>query len=152
MNTDPHSTMTTPSAGIDITKGEFDEILLRVGPGGGRRQRFFGKLVGEAKEFTKAGIDVVRVYVSRKGKYVVHRQRSEWSDIVVLKNWTEDWKNLREDWKGWREMFDFEDQGWGDYSVEIVDTFEELADRVPAKIYRGLVDVAQHPQTEDLDV
>ncbi|MFX0580657.1 EXLDI protein [Nocardia nepalensis] len=147
MTTDPNATDTEATV-IDVTKavpGEFQEILLKVGPGGGRKQRFQGRLLGEARDYTKTGIAVTRVYLSRKGKYVVHRQASEWSDFAAM-SWIKDWK------KNWREIFEIDDQTWADYTLEIVESFDELAGRIPAKIYRSLVDVRQHPQTEDLDI
>jgi EXLDI family protein len=144
----PPTSTDTPIADIDVTKGdmdEFHEVLLKVGPGGGRRQRFFGKSLGEAREFTMAGVEVIRVYRSRKGKYVVHRQSSEWTDFATMTNWAKGRKN-------WREIFEPEDQTWADYTVDIIDTFEELASRVPPKIYRELVDPAAEPKVEDLDI
>lgn len=125
---------------------ELHEVLLKVGPGGVHRQRFLGRQLGESREFTKAGFEVIRVYLSRKGKYVVHRQRCDWADFALATNWAKEWKN-------WREIFDIDDQTWAEYTVEIIDTLAELGERIPARIYRGLVDVTTaHPQTEDLDI
>ncbi|WP_433680998.1 EXLDI protein [Nocardia sp. CA-119907] len=140
---------------VDVTKarpgeaiaapGEFREILLEVGPGGGRKQRFQGRLLGQARSYTTDGVELTRVYLSRKGKYVVHRRISEWSDFAAV-SWIKDWK------KNWRDIFDIDEQAWADYTVEIVESFEDLAGRIPSKIYRSLVDMTQHPQTEDLDI
>ncbi|WP_433195660.1 EXLDI protein [Nocardia sp. CA-107356] len=150
MTTDPNppTGIESSAAVVDVTKtapGEFQEIQLEVGPGGGRKQRFQGRLLGEAREYTKVGVELIRVYLSRKGKYVVHRRVSEWSDFAAT-IWITDWK------KNWREIFEIDDRACADYTVEIVESFEDLALRVPAKIYRSLVDVTEHPQTEDLDI
>ncbi|WP_327112488.1 EXLDI protein [Nocardia sp. NBC_01730] len=121
------------------------EIVLRVGPGGARRQRFFGRLLGESREYSKVGMEVVRVFVSRKGKFVVHRQEFNWRDLAVT-NWT--------DWKGWRDLFGFGggDREWGDYLVEIVDSPAELQGRIPERIYRTVVDVAENPASQNLGI
>ncbi|WP_330233086.1 EXLDI protein [Nocardia sp. NBC_00508] len=125
---------------------DFREIVLKVGPGGARRQRFFGKLLGESREYTKAGVDSVRVYVSRKGKFVVHRQESNWREMAAATDWT--------DWKNWRVLLGFigADHEWGDYTVEIVDSPTELAGWIPEHIYRTVVDVAENPSSQDLQI
>ncbi|MEV0293146.1 EXLDI protein [Nocardia sp. NPDC050710] len=133
---------------VDIEKGapaEFEEIVLKVGPGGGRSQRFFGRQVGESRQITKEGVESVRVYLSRKGKYVVHRQQSDWSDFSMLGNWINDWKN-------WRSMIGLGDQDWGDFTVDVVDSIEDLRELVPAKTYRSIADVALNPRMQDLDI
>ncbi|MFE7796340.1 EXLDI protein [Nocardia sp. NPDC057440] len=137
--------------GIDLHKGaseEFGEVVLKVGPGGARRQRFFGRLVGESRQYSKSGIETVRVYLSRKGKYVVYVQRSEWSDLAESTDWFKDWQN----WKNWRGMLGADGLGRGDFTVEVVDSLAQLRDRVPEKIYRTLADVTEHPYSQDLDV
>ncbi|WP_174185919.1 EXLDI protein [Nocardia barduliensis] len=125
---------------------EIREIVLRVGPGGGRRQRFFGRLLGESREYTKVGMNVVRVYVSRKGKFVVHRHETNWREISVAVDWTE--------WKNWRELLRVGsgEREWGDYTVEIVDSPTELQGRIPEHIYRTVVDVAENPTAQDLPI
>ncbi|MGQ4618145.1 EXLDI protein [Nocardia sp. R7R-8] len=130
-------------------RGDADDlrpIVLRVGPGGGRRQRFFGRLLGESREYTKIGMTVVRVYVSRKGKFVVHRRESDWREMSVAIDWTE--------WKNWRGLLrpGSGEREWGDYAVEIVDSPAELRGRIPEHIYRTVVDVAEHPSSQDLQI
>ncbi|MEV5837511.1 EXLDI protein [Nocardia sp. NPDC052112] len=142
--TDADTTSGVVTINIDKSASDMRDVLLRVGPGGSRRQRFVGRKLGEAREFTKSGIQVVRVYLSRKGKYVVHRQQSDWMDFAQT-NWTRDLKN-------WREIFDVDDQTWGDYTVDILDSVEELAERVPARIYRELVDTETSPKIDELDI
>ncbi|MGQ4597179.1 EXLDI protein [Nocardia sp. R6R-6] len=123
---------------------DFHEIVLKVGPGGGRRQRFFGKLLGESREYGKVGMTVVSVYVSRKGKFLVHRKESNWREMAAATDWTE--------WKNWRELLGFNDREWGDYTVEIVDAPAELQGRIPEHIYRTVVDVAENPNSQELEI
>ncbi|MFG1794478.1 EXLDI protein [Nocardia altamirensis] len=137
---------TQVGAVVELTKGdEYPEVELKVGPGGRRRQRFAGRLVGESRQFTKEGLEAFRVYLSKKGKYAVHRQSAEWSDYSVV-------TTLIKDWKNWRNVLDLDDLGWGDYTLEVVDSLDELRERVPAKVYRAVVDVTEHPSVEDLDI
>ncbi|MGO4616273.1 EXLDI protein [Nocardia sp. 2YAB30] len=156
MTTDPNNPTSAdpidaPVGGVTYVKesaepGGVDdvrEIVLRVGPGGARRQRFFGRRLGESRKCSKVGMEVVRVFVSRKGKFVVHRQEFNWRELAVVT-----------DWKGWRDLFGFggSDREWGDYLVEIVDSSAELQGRIPERIYRTVVDAAEHPTSQDLEI
>ncbi|MGW5728859.1 EXLDI protein [Nocardia beijingensis] len=159
MTTDPNDpsgadTVEARACGVTIVKESAEpgdaedlrQIVLRVGPGGGRQQRFFGRLLGESREYSKVGMNVVRVYVSRKGKFVVHRRESDWREMSVAIDWTE--------WKNWRELLrpGSGEREWGDYTVEIVDSPAELRDRIPEHIYRTVVDVAENPNSQDLQI
>lgn len=159
MTTDPNNpsgadTDEAQACGVTIVKESAEpgdaedlrQIVLRVGPGGGRQQRFFGRLLGESREYGKVGITVVRVYVSRKGKFVVHRRESDWREMSVAIDWTE--------WKNWRELLrpGSGEREWGDYTVEIVDSPAQLRGRIPEHIYRTVVDVAENPNSQDLQI
>ncbi|WP_194834024.1 EXLDI protein [Nocardia sp. XZ_19_369] len=139
--------------GVDFEKADpegFGEVVLKVGPGSGRVQRFAGRRVGESTQVTKAGVELVRVYLSRKGKYVVHKQSAEWTDFSVVADWVKELKKMQK--KNWRGGVDLDNQSWGDRTLEVVDSFEELRERVPAKIFRTLTDTSAHPPIEDLDI
>ncbi|WP_431953418.1 EXLDI protein [Nocardia lijiangensis] len=153
MTNDQHQSDAPPAgAAVDIHKAgdfqevdDFPEIVLKAGPGGGRTQRFHGRRLMEARQVTKDGIEVVRVYRSRKGKYVVQRQFSEWTDFAVFTDFTRDWRN-------WRNMIGIDNQDWGDFTVTVVDSVEETRNLVPAKVYRTIADIAQHGTSQDLDI
>ncbi|WP_378737070.1 EXLDI protein [Nocardia brasiliensis] len=150
MGSEAGQTVDAGAAVVDLEKGdsgEFDEVVVKLGPGGARVQRFAGRLLGESPQVTKAGIEVVRVYSSRKGKYVVHRRTAEWTDFSVMADWVKELKK-----KNWRNVLELDELSWGDSTLEVVDSDEELRDRVPAKIYRTLVDVTEQPPIEDLDI
>ncbi|MFI8976728.1 EXLDI protein [Nocardia asteroides] len=139
MTTEQHPTVDTTKA----TDDEFGPILVRVGPGGGRSQRFTGRQLVESRQVSKKTLDTVRVYLTRKGNYVVHRQSAEWADYGLVENWTKDWKN-------WRAMVSG-DMDWGDFTVQVVDSLEALRELVPPKVHRTITDRALHPLTADLD-
>ncbi|MFJ4658048.1 EXLDI protein [Nocardia sp. NPDC088792] len=148
------------------------EIQVRVGPAGHRVQRFIGKELGESQRFNPEGAEVVRVYQSRKGKLVIHRHIVEWadftastkqayqekkdefliarrastsSDFSVFTHWAKGFKD-------WREMFGLGEDGSGDFTLEIVDSLDELRDRIPAKVYRIVADAVENPSTQFLDI
>ncbi|MBL1075269.1 EXLDI protein [Nocardia sp. 2] len=148
------------------------EFELRVGPGGGRTQRFTGRLIAESQQVTKSGAEVVQVYLSRKGKFVVHRHYIDWNDF--LQSGKKSYREQKEalagarahsgqsdfavfgEWakglKNWRDLVGFGDGGAGDYTLDIVETLEELRDRVPAKAFRIVSDVVHNPAEEVLDI
>ncbi|TQM28816.1 EXLDI protein [Nocardia bhagyanarayanae] len=124
---------------------DLEEIVLKAGPGGGRLQRFHGRRLAEARQITKDGAEVVRVYRSRKGKYVVQRQFTDWSDFAMFTDWSRDWKK-------WRTMFGLGEQSCGDFTVSVVDSVAEVRELVPDKVYRTITDIDQHGRLQDLDI
>ncbi|WP_194817308.1 EXLDI protein [Nocardia sp. XZ_19_385] len=142
--------MSTDPQPVDVTKApeDLEQITLKVGPGGHRAQRFFGKQIAEAYEASRAGVAVTRVYRSRKGKYVVHKRQSNWVELADVRNWETDWKA----WVSQSINPLGNEPETGDYTVEILDTLEQLREHVPARTYREVADVVQHPSTQDLDV
>ncbi|WP_405167307.1 EXLDI protein [Nocardia sp. NBC_01499] len=135
---------------VDFEKGdsdEFREVVVKVGPGGGRAQRFVGRLLGASTQFTRVGVEVVRVYSTRKGKYAVHKQATDWTDFSVMTDWVKEFKK-----KNWRNGFELDDQSWGDYTLDVVDSVEELRELIPARIYRTLIDSTEQSPIEDLDI
>ncbi|MBF6327592.1 EXLDI protein [Nocardia transvalensis] len=130
---------------------EFDEIIVKDGPGGLRAKRFVGRFLAETKEYSKTGIEVTKVYRSRKGKFVVQRLQSDWSEFPNRTNWMAE---LKSDWKNWRSMLGFglEEPEWGDYTVDIVDSTDELREQLSSKLYRRVVAAVEPARTEDLDI
>ena len=64
---------------VDVEEGRregFDEIIVRVGPGKGRKVRFTGVLLGEWVNTSSSRVETFRVYRGRTGKFVLHIERS----------------------------------------------------------------------------
>ncbi|WP_024800464.1 EXLDI protein [Nocardia sp. BMG51109] len=129
---------------IDLVGVEYGEIVLRDGPGGVLRKRFEGRHLAEVREITKAGIEATRVYRSRKGKFVIQRQQADWSDLSTLTSLS--------DWRNWRSALGVGEQNWGDFSVQVVDSLDELRVAIAPKLYRRVAAAVQQPRTEDLDI
>src|SRR3954452_23360879 len=65
---------------VEIEEGReqgYDEIVVRVGPGLGRRQRFSKVLLGEWGRTSNEREEVIRAYRSRAGKFVVNTEPSK---------------------------------------------------------------------------
>jgi EXLDI family protein len=130
---------------IDLEEGRregFDEIVVKVGPGVGRKVRFVGVLIGEWGRAKPSGlVEEYRVYRSRTGKYVVHLKRSD--------EFTSNDMN-------WRNLIGLDESSWGvvkgDQTLTVVDTLEELKEKVPNELYEIIARLADEPVVEDLDI
>ncbi|WP_225725884.1 MULTISPECIES: EXLDI protein [unclassified Nocardia] len=141
---------------IELEEGRqegFDEVVLRVGRDGVRQVRFSGVLLGEWHDIDDKRVEHLKVYRSRKGKFVLHSQHSKWSDMATATatgaanqfNWRS--------WRDWGRMVGIgETYDWGDFTLDIADSIAELKDKMPGKLYRRVADLAEHPQIEDLDI
>lgn len=134
---------------VEIEEGRiegYDEIVVRVGTGVGRKVRFSGVLLGEVGQSTKTRMEEYRVYRSRTGKFAVHMSRSE--------EWTDEFAEEGQAWN-WRRMFASE-QSWtrtpAESTLDVFDTLEELRGTVPDRLYDIVASLADQPAVEDLDI
>lgn len=134
---------------VELEEGKlegFEEITVRVGPGSGRRQRFVGVLLAELGRSTKDRTEQFHVYRSRTGKYVLHLQRS--AEAI----WTAGADGSAH---GWRKHFS-SDQQWGSTAptatLEVLDSLDELREKIPAELYDLVKAAADQPLIEDLDI
>jgi EXLDI family protein len=130
---------------VDLEDGRregFDEITVRVGPKARRKVRFSGVLLGTWGNNTTA----VNVYRSRSGKFVIHTQR------------TPDWTSRDSEGKpgGWRSWLGLGDFSWvgstGDSTLDVVETVDELREKLPPELFELVAAAAKQPVVEDLDI
>ena len=135
---------------VDVEEGKeegFDEITIRVGPKPGRKVRFIGVLLGEWTDTSPSRVDTFRVYRGRTGRFVLHVEHSP--DFTLV---DKDGKPA-----GWRADLGFD---WnvsfgstpGDATLEVVETLDELRERIPRQLYDMVASSAQQPIVEDIDV
>lgn len=125
----------------------FEEITVRVGPGGTKIQRFLGILLADWSRTTSTGtVERYRVYRTRAGRFAVHLARGKehvWS------------AGKDGQLTGWRKHFASEQQ-WGELpataSLHVHDTFEELRAAVPTELAEVLAVYDTEPEVEDLDI
>jgi EXLDI family protein len=137
---------------VEVEEGRqegYDEITLKVGPGAGRKVRFSGVLLGEWGRTTSSRVEIFRVYRSRKGKFVVHLERSaEWTPGPDPAKWSAGWRSWVGNWSAtetWASAV-------GEATLSVTDSLAELRDLVPSELYDLIVAVAEHPTVEDLDI
>jgi EXLDI family protein len=124
----------------------FDDVVVRVGIGSGRKVRFTGTLVGEWVDTASKRAEHFRVWRGRSGKFVVHVERS--ADY-----WMVDAEGKPAGWRGWIGVGDVRYGGSPKEStIEVVATIDELRDKVPAELFDMVQRAARQPTVEELDI
>jgi EXLDI family protein len=134
---------------VDVEEGRgegFDEITVRVGIGSGRKVRFVGVLVGEWADTTRGREEQFRVFRGRKGKYVVHVDRSaQW--------WMHDAEGKPAGWRGYLGIGDIQyGSAPRESTLEIVETLDDLQGKIPPALYEMVARSSHQPAVEDLEV
>jgi EXLDI family protein len=135
---------------VDATEGlneGFDDVVVRVGIGSGRKVRFTGILVGEWVDSRSKAADHYRVWRGRTGKLVVHMERSPEYWVV-----DSDGKPVT-GWRGWMGVGDVRYGGSPKEStLEVVPGLDELRDKVPAELFDMVARASRQPSVEELDI
>jgi len=135
---------------VDVEEGRregFDEIIVRVGPGKGRKVRFVGVSLGEWVTTTHSRVETFRVYRGRTGKFVLHIERSP--DFQIL--------DAEGKPAGWRAQLGL---AWNvsygtkpaESTLEVLESLDDLFLRIPEQLYDIVAASAQQPAVEDLDI
>ena len=134
---------------VDVEDGRrqgYDEIIVRVGPGKGRKVRFTGVLLGEWLNSSFSRVETFRVYRGRTGKFVLHVERSP--DYTIL---NEEGKPA-----GWRGYLGIGNISYGnspgESTLEVFASLEDLRERIPPQLYDLVAGPAQQPALEELDI
>ena len=134
---------------VDIEEGKregFDEIVVRVGPGKGRKVRFTGMLIGEWVDTSYSRVDQYRVYRGRTGKFVLHVERSP--DFSVL-----DGEGKPAGWRGYLGIGNISYGSTPEEStLDVIETLEELRARIPKQLFDMVAKAPLVPELEELDV
>ncbi|MET8149231.1 EXLDI protein [Actinoplanes sp. NPDC049668] len=138
---------------VEIEEGRkqgFDEIIVRVGQGLGRKQRFSGVLLAQWERSTNERTETFHVYRSRGEKFVVHVERSEAHTNVGpdAEKWNTGWRAWVGDWSA--------NQTWtytpAESTLHVAESLEELRDLLPTELYNLVTDIVDQPAIEDLDL
>ncbi len=103
----------------------FDEIIVRVGLGRGRKVRFTGVLLGEWVNTSASRIEAFHVYRGRSGKFVLHIERS--ADYSMV-----DAEGKPAGWRGYLGIGNISyGSSPGESTLEVIATLDELRERYP---------------------
>jgi EXLDI family protein len=135
---------------VDTAEGlkeGFDDVVVRVGVGAGRKVRFSAVLVGEWVDSRTKRADRYRVWRGRTGKYVLHVERQP-------EYWTVDKEG--NDVAGWRSWMGVGDVRYGgspkESTLEVVASLDELREKVPPELFDMVSRSARQPTVEELDI
>ena len=135
---------------VDVEEGlreGFDEITVRVGPKPGRKVRFTGVLLGEWVDTSPSRVETFRVYRGRTGKYVVYIERSPDFTMVDSEGKPAGWRaNLGLDWNVSYGTTP------GESTLDVVESLDDLRERIPPQLYEVVARSANQPVVEDLDI
>lgn len=124
----------------------YDDVVVRVGIGAGKKVRFTALLVGDWVDTADRRVAHYRVYRSRRGKYVVHVEREP-------DYWTVDVEGKPAGWRGYLGLGDFR---YGavprESTLEVVETLEGLRDKVPPELFEMVERSSRQPAVEELDI
>jgi len=134
---------------VDVEEGRregFDEIIVRVGPGKGRKVRFVGVLLGEWLTTSYSRVETYRVYRGRTGKFVLHIERSGESTMV-------DAEGKPAGWRGYLGVGNISYGSTpGESTLDVIESLDELRERIPPQLFDMVASSAQRPPVEDLDI
>ncbi len=125
----------------------YEEIILKVGFGAGRKVRFLGVLLGEW--FTSQGerFEHQRVYRGSRGKFAVHTERTEYFDMRDSEG------NPLTGWRAWTGIGGVSGGGRpAEATLDVYDTVDDLRENVRPELYEMAAASVKHPGVEDLDL
>ncbi len=134
---------------VDVEEGRregFDEITVRLESKPRRKVRFTGVLLGEWANTSPSRVEHFRVYRGRSGKYVLHIERGPTYTMV-------DAAGKPAGWRGYLGIGNISyGSAPGESTIEVVDTLEELRERIPPQLFDMVSGFAQQPAVVDLDI
>jgi len=134
---------------VDVEEGKrqgFDEVIVRVGPGKGRKVRFTGVLLGEWVNSTFSRVEAYHVYSGRTGKFVLHVERSP--DYTMV-----DEQGRPAGWRGYLGIGNVSyGSTTGESTLEVVASLEELREKIPPQLYDMVASSPRKPLVEELDI
>ena len=134
---------------VELEEGKrtgFDEIVVRVGPGKGRKVRFVGILLGEWVNTSYSRVETFRVYRGRKGKFVLHIERSP--DYTMV-----DQEGKPAGWRGYLGIGSISYGSTpGESTLEVITSLDDLRSKIPEQLYDMVIGSGQRPPVEDLDI
>jgi EXLDI family protein len=134
---------------VDLEEGRgegFDEIVVRVGAGPGRKVRFMGILLGRWDDAAGGTYQSWHVYRTRGGRYALfHEHAPEFKAV-----------NAEGKPAGWRGHLGIGNISYGSAprsaTLDVFASLEELRDVVPGGLWELVARSADEPDVEDLDL
>jgi EXLDI family protein len=131
----------------DARLAGYDDITVKVGIGSRRKVRFSGILLGEWISTEGERFEHWRVYRGPHGRFAIHRERAEHFEMRDAQG------NPLTGWRAWTGIGMASGGGKpAGATLEVVDTLEQVRERVPAELYEMVAASVEHPMVEELDI
>jgi EXLDI family protein len=131
----------------DARQAGYEEVIVKVGFGAGRKVRFHAILLGEW--FSSLGEKFVhyRVYRGPK-KFALHIENTEYFEMRDAQG------NPLTGWRAWTGigMAAGGGKSTAEATLDVFETPEQFRDRIPAELYEMVATSADQPVVEDLDI
>ena len=131
----------------DARTAGFDEVIVKVGLGAGRKVRFSGILVGEWYNTWGENFEHYRVFRGPAGKFALHILRTPTFEMRDAQG------NPLTGWRAWTGIGMA--SGGGKPEENTLDVFEDLEDlreHVPKELFEMVTSAVKGPFVEDLDI
>jgi EXLDI family protein len=131
----------------DARASGFDEIVVKIGTGAGRKVRFSGVLLGDWIDTEGERFEHYRVYRGPTGNFAIHVERTEHWEMRDAQG------NQLTGWRAWTGIGMASGGGKPAHAtLDVVDTLEELKPRVPPQLYEMVAALVDQPYVEELDL
>jgi EXLDI family protein len=132
----------------DARQAGYDEVIVKVGIGAGRKVRFNAVLVGEwtSIDHTSGKFEHYRVFRGAK-KFALHIDRTEYFEMRDAEG------NPLTGWRAWTGVGAASGGGMpAEATLDTFDTLDELRDRVPAQLFEMVSASVRQPGVQELDI
>jgi EXLDI family protein len=132
----------------DARHAGYDEVIVKVGIGAGRKVRFHAMLLGEwfDTDQSTGKFEHVRVYRGPK-KFALHIERTEYFEMRDAQG------NPLQGWRAWTGIGAASGGGRpAEATLDVFDTLDELRDRIPAPLFETVSASLRQPGVQDLDI
>jgi EXLDI family protein len=125
----------------------FDDVVVKVGIGAGRKVRFSGLLLGEWFSSEGEKFDRYRVFRGPTGKFALHIERGGHFAMLDAQG------NPLTGWRAWTGIGMASGGGKpAEGTLDVFETIEELRDRVPREFYEMVAASVNQPFVEEIDI
>ncbi len=131
----------------DARNAGFDEVIVKVGIGAGRKVRFTGVLLGEWIDTEGERFEHYRVFRGPTGKFALHVERAEHFEMRDAQG------NPLTGWRAWTGIGMASGGGKPkEATLHVFATLEELRDHVPAELFEMVASSVKQPFVEEIDI
>jgi len=131
----------------DARTAGYEDVIVKVGIGGGRKVRFTGVLLAEWIDTKGERFEHYRVFRGPTGKFAVHVDRVEHFEMRDAQG------NPLTGWRAWTGIGMVSGGGKPkEATLHIYATVEELRDNIPAELFEMVASSIKQPFVEEIDI